>query len=256
MEKEKVLEVQNLYAAYDEMVVLSDVSFSANKGEVTVILGGSGSGKTTVLNHLLGLLPIEKGTVSLLGKNVATLREVEQVALYLQMGVFYQNGGLLNSLTVAENVALPLNQHTNLPQDLIDEIVFMKLGLVNLQHAFYLYPSQLSGGMMKRAALARAIVMDPPILFCDEPGAGLDPVSLEILDQLILNLKNKLGMSIIMVTHEVSSILRVANRIIFLDKGVVVFEGPLDEALHSTQPAVNEFFSVMKNENIRELLKG
>lgn len=172
------------------------------------------------------------------------------------MGVFYQNGGLLNSLTVAENVALPLNQHTNLPQDLIDEIVFMKLGLVNLQHAFYLYPSQLSGGMMKRAALARAIVMDPPILFCDEPGAGLDPVSLEILDQLILNLKNKLGMSIIMVTHEVSSILRVANRIIFLDKGVVVFEGPLDEALHSTQPAVNEFFSVMKNENIRELLKG
>ncbi len=256
MEKEKVLEVQNLYAAYDEMVVLSDVSFSANKGEVTVILGGSGSGKTTVLNHLLGLLPIEKGTVSLLGKNVATLREVEQVALYLQMGVFYQNGGLLNSLTVAENVALPLNQHTNLPQDLIDEIVFMKLGLVNLQHAFYLYPSQLSGGMMKRAALARAIVMDPPILFCDEPGAGLDPVSLEILDQLILNLKNKLGMSIIMVTHEVSSILRVANRIVFLDKGVVVFEGPLDEALHSTQPAVNEFFSVMKNDNIRQLLQG
>ncbi len=256
MEKEKVLEVQNLYAAYDEMVVLTDVSFSANKGEVTVILGGSGSGKTTVLNHLLGLLPIEKGTVSLLGKNVATLREVEQVDLYLQMGVFYQNGGLLNSLTVAENVALPLNQHTNLPQDLIDEIVFMKLGLVNLQHAFYLYPSQLSGGMMKRAALARAIVMDPPILFCDEPGAGLDPVSLEILDKLILNLKNKLGMSIIMVTHEVSSILRVANRIVFLDKGVVVFEGPLHEALHSTQPAVNEFFSVMKNENIRELLKG
>jgi len=256
MEKEKVLEVQNLYAAYDEMVVLTDVSFSANKGEVTVILGGSGSGKTTVLNHLLGLLPIAKGTVSLLGKNVATLREVEQVDLYLQMGVFYQNGGLLNSLTVAENVALPLNQHTNLPQDLIDEIVFMKLGLVNLQHAFYLYPSQLSGGMMKRAALARAIVMDPPILFCDEPGAGLDPVSLEILDKLILNLKNKLGMSIIMVTHEVSSILRVANRIVFLDKGVVVFEGPLHEALHSTQPAVNEFFSVMKNENIRELLKG
>ncbi len=256
MEKEKVLEVQRLHAAYDEMVVLSDVSFSANKGEVTVILGGSGSGKTTVLNHLLGLLPIRRGAVHVLGKNVATLREVEQVALYLQMGVFYQNGGLLNSLTVAENVALPLNQHTNLPQDLIDEIVFMKLGLVNLQHAFYLYPSQLSGGMMKRAALARAIVMDPPILFCDEPGAGLDPVSLEILDELILNLKNKLGMSIIMVTHEVSSILRVANRIVFLDKGVVVFEGPLNEALHSSQPAVNEFFSVMKNENIRELLKG
>ncbi len=255
MDKEKVIEVQGLVAAYDENVVLSDVSFSALKGEVTVILGGSGSGKTTVLNHLLGLLPIERGRVSVLGKDVAHLREVEQVALYLQMGVFYQSGGLINSLTVAENVALPLAQHTNLPKDLIDEIVFMKLGLVNLQHAFYLYPSQLSGGMVKRAALARAIVMDPPILFFDEPGAGLDPVSLEALDKLILNLKNKLGMSIIMVTHEVSSILRVANRIVFLDKGVVVFEGPLSDALHSEQPVVNEFFSVMKNENIRELLR-
>ncbi len=254
MNKEKVIEVKNLYAAYDENVVLSDVSFSANKGEVTVILGGSGSGKTTVLNHLLGLLPIERGSLFVLGKDIAHLREDEQVALYLQMGVFYQNGGLLASLTVAENVGLPLTQHTNLSPELIDEIVFMKLGLVNLQHAFYLYPSQLSGGMLKRAALARAIVMDPPVLFFDEPGAGLDPVSLEDLDSLILKLKNKLGVSIFMVTHEVSSIMRVANRIVFLDKGVVAFEGPLKEALHSAQPAVNEFFSVMKNENIRELL--
>ncbi len=255
MDRETIIEVKGLYAAYDETIVLSDVSFSAYKGEVTVILGGSGSGKTTVLNHLLGLLPIERGLVSVLGKDVARLREVEQVALYLEMGVFYQTGGLLNSLTVAENVALPLTQHTNLPKDLIEEIVFMKLGLVNLQHAFHLYPSQLSGGMVKRAALARAIVMDPPILFFDEPGAGLDPVSLEVLDRLILNLKNKLGISIIMVTHEVSSILRVANRIVFLDQGVVAFEGPLTDALHSEQPAVQEFFSVMKNENIREILR-
>ncbi len=254
MNKEKIIEVKNLYAAYDENVVLSDVSFSANKGEVTVILGGSGSGKTTVLNHLLGLLPIERGSLFVLGKDISRMREDEQVALYLQMGVFYQNGGLLNSLTVAENVGLPLAQHTNLTPELIDEIVFMKLGLVNLQHAFYLYPSQLSGGMLKRAALARAIVMDPPVLFFDEPGAGLDPVSLEALDRLILNLKNKLGVSIFMVTHEVSSILRVADRIVFLDNGVVAFEGPIREALHSTQPAVNEFFSVMKNENVRELL--
>lgn len=254
MKQEKIVEVQGLHAAYDEHVVLSDVSFSATKGEVTVILGGSGSGKTTVLNHLLGLLPIVRGSVKVLGKDLTRLREVEQIELYLEMGVFYQMGGLLNSLTVAENVALPLAQHTNLTDELINEIVMMKLGLVNLQHAYYLYPSQLSGGMLKRAALARAIVMDPPILFCDEPGAGLDPVSLESLDELILNLKNKLGMSILMVTHEVSSILRVANKIVFLDSGAVVFEGPLSDALHSDQPAVQEFFSVMKNENVRELL--
>ncbi len=255
MEKEKVIDVQGLFAAFDDTVVLSDVSFSAYKGEVTVILGGSGSGKTTLLKYLLGLYPIRRGSVSVLGKDVASLREVEQVMLYLQMGVFYQSGALLSSLTVAENVATPLAQHTDLPKELIDEIVYMKLGLVNLSHAFHLYPSQLSGGMLKRAALARAIVMDPPLLFCDEPGAGLDPVSLESLDKLILNLKDKLGMSIILVTHEVSSILRVANRIVFLDKGVVAFEGPLKTALHSDQPAVEEFFSVMKNENVRELLR-
>ncbi len=254
MQKEKVVEVKGLYAAFGQSVVLRDVSFSAYKGEVTVILGGSGSGKTTLFNHLLSLYPVSMGLVKVLGRNVSTLREVEQVELYHQMGVFYQSGALLNSLTVAENVALPLAQHSELPPGLIDEIVYMKLGLVNLSHAFHLYPSELSGGMLKRAALARAIVMDPPLLFCDEPGAGLDPVSLESLDNLIVNLKERLGMSIIIVTHEVSSILRIANRVVFLDNGVVAFEGPLKEALHSDHPAVEEFFSVMKSDNMRELL--
>lgn len=247
MEKEKVIEVNNLYASFDENVVLSDVSFSAYKGEVTVILGGSGSGKTTVLKHLLSLYPIAGGSINVLGKDLASLREVEQVDLYHQMGVLYQSGALLNSLTVAENVALPLAQHTRLPDQLISEIVQMKLGLVQLSHAYHLFPSQLSGGMLKRAALARAIVMDPPLLFCDEPGAGLDPVSLESLDRLILNLKSKLGMSIVMVTHEVASIMRVANRIVFLDKGKVAFEGPLDEALESEDPVVKAFFSVQRS---------
>ncbi len=254
MEKEKVVEVQGLHAAFGETVVLSDVSFTAYKGEICVILGGSGSGKTTVLKHLLSLYPVKRGLVKVLGKDVARLRELEQVELYLQMGVFYQSGGLINSLTVAENVALPLAQHTGLPGELINEIVLMNLSLVNLSHAFHLYPSQLSGGMLKRAALARAIVMNPPLLFCDEPGAGLDPVSLESLDQLILNLKEKLGMSIILVTHEVSSILRVADRIVFLDKGVVAFEGRLEDAIQSDQPAVKEFFSVLKNEYMKQLV--
>jgi phospholipid/cholesterol/gamma-HCH transport system ATP-binding protein len=255
LEKEKVIEVKNLRATFDDRLVLKDVSFSANKGEVTVILGGSGSGKTTVLKHILGLYDVTKGYVSVLGKDLSQLTEEEQVKLYLQMGVFYQDGALLNSLTVGENVALPLKQQTNLPDELIEDIVYMKLGLVNLDDAFHLYPSELSGGMLKRAALARAIVMDPPLLCCDEPGAGLDPISLESLDNLILNLKELLGISILLVTHEVSSILRVANRIIYLDQGRVVFEGTLKEALATKVQAVQDFFSVFRHENAREFGK-
>lgn len=245
MDVEKVIEVRSLGVAFDNEVILSDVNFTANKGEVTVILGGSGSGKTTVLKHLLGLYPVQRGFVSVLGRDVSHLKEDEQIRLYLKMGVFFQDGALLNSLTVAENVALPLEQHTNLSKPLIRDIVHMKLGLVNLEHAWHLYPSQLSGGMLKRAALARAIAMDPPILFCDEPGAGLDPVSLKSLDDLILNLKNQLGMSVIMVTHEVLSIMRVADKIVFLDKGTTVYEGDVQAAVDSEIPVIKNFFSVL-----------
>jgi len=238
----KIIEVNNLSAFFGEKEVLSNVSFEAREKDITVVLGGSGAGKSVLLKHMLGLYEAREGSVHILGQNMTELDEGEQKQLYLQMGVFYQNGGLLNSLTVGENIALPLEQHTNLNDELIARIVQTKLQLVNLPEAFHLYPSQLSGGMLKRAALARAIVMDPPLLFCDEPGAGLDPISLAALDELILNLRDQIGMSVVIITHEVSSILRIADRIVFVDTGRIIFQGRLGEALESDIAPVRRFF--------------
>ncbi len=243
MASDKIIEVNRLSVSFDGKTVLSDASFSAYNGNITVILGGSGSGKTTVFKHILGLYPVEPGKIFLLGNDIATLDENEQNKLYLKMGVFYQNGGLLSSLTVGENVALPLEQHTDLPDEIIKEIASQKLSLVNLNDTYHMYPSQLSGGMFKRAALARAIVMDPQMLLCDEPGSGLDPVSLASLDNLIIELKKQLQMSVVMVTHEVSSILRIADRIIFLADSKVIFEGPVSDALSSDKKPLINFFN-------------
>lgn len=242
MDKGTVIKVNNLTAIIDGKEILSDVSFYANSGEVTVILGSSGSGKTVLLKHLLGLYQSERNAVSVMGVNPSQLDEGAEKEFYTRLGVFYQNGALLNSLTVGENVALPLQQHTDLPFEMIERMVRLKLKLVNLEKSYNMLPSSLSGGMLKRAALARAIIMDPPILFCDEPGSGLDPVSLASLDNLILNLQKLLGMTVIMITHEVSSIFRVADRIVFIDDGSIIFQGTLDEALGSDYKSLKEFF--------------
>ena len=242
MTQKKIIEVRALSKFLGDREILTDISFEAYEKDITVILGGSGAGKSVLLKHLLGLYLGEVGSVHILDKNIADLEEEDLKHFYIQMGVFFQNGGLLNSLTVGENIALPLEQHTNLNDELIKRVVLTKLQLVNLTDAYYLYPSQLSGGMLKRAALARAIVMDPPLLFCDEPGAGLDPISLATLDELILNLRQQMGMSIVIITHEVSSILRIADRIIFIEKGEKIFQGRLIEALESNVEKVRQFF--------------
>ncbi|MGM0376212.1 MAG: ABC transporter ATP-binding protein [Bacteroidota bacterium] len=243
MSQEKIIQVNNLKISFDDREVLKDVSFSANRGDVTVILGGSGSGKSTILRHLLRLYPVAPETISIFGHDIAEIEEDDELDFYLKIGVFYQNGALLNSLSVAENVALPLEQHTSLPKKIIEDMVHTKLHLVNLEDAYYLYPSQLSGGMLKRAALARAIIMDPPLLFCDEPGAGLDPVSLAMLDKLILKLRHQLGMTVVMITHEVSSIKRIADKVLFIQDGIMAFEGTLDDAQKSDLKPLRNFFN-------------
>lgn len=238
-----IIEVKDLSATFGERKILHKVSFKAYEQEITVIIGGSGSGKTTILKHLLGLYPIQEGFISVMGKNLSEIDEEEQKMLYKSMGVFYQNGGLLNSLTIGENLGLPLEQHTNLDDNLIRRIVMMKLNQVHLDNVYDQYPSQLSGGMLKRAALARAMIMDPPLLFCDEPGAGLDPVSLASLDHLMINLKEQFGISMVIITHQVSSILRIADRIIFLDDGRVIFHDMLSAALESGNESIRNFFN-------------
>jgi len=241
MQKE-IIRVDNLAATFGKKRVLKDISFSAYQNEITVILGTSGCGKTTLMKHLVGLYPVQQGEVTILGERTDLMEEEEFSEFQLNMGVLFQNGALLNSLSVEDNISIALEQHTRLSEQMISDLVKVKLGLVGLAHAIDLSPEQLSGGMLKRAGLARAISMDPPLLFCDEPSAGLDPVTLAGLDELFVKLKQQIGISIILVTHEVSSIKRLADRIIYLDKGKVLFEGPLQEALSCGISQIVEFF--------------
>ncbi|MGD9899827.1 MAG: ABC transporter ATP-binding protein [Calditrichaceae bacterium] len=240
---EPIIKIENLSSGYNDRLILNDISLEAFQGEILVILGTSGCGKTTLLKHLIGLLQPREGSIEVLGKNIVNMDDEEFNQLLKKVGVLFQNGALLNSISVAENISIPLEQHTNLSPELIEQIVRLKLELVGLGHVFHYLPSELSGGMRKRAALARAIVLDPKLLFADEPGAGLDPVTAESLDRLLLSLKEQLGMTLVIVTHEIASIRRIADRILYLHEGRVLFLGKLEDALKSDIPEVKSFFS-------------
>lgn len=240
--KKPIIQVKDLVAKYGENTVLDGITVDVMPEEVTVILGGSGCGKTTLLKNMLRLHEPFSGSVKMFDEELTNLDEEKFDNLLQKVGMLFQNGALLNSISVYDNVAIPLEQHTNLPQEIIDRIIKVKLNLVSLSHAVYLSPSELSGGMKKRAALARAIALDPQILFCDEPSAGLDPLTSEELDSLILKLKQQLKMSIVIVTHELASIHRIADKIIFLDEGKMLFNGSLDEAKKSGIKKIETFF--------------
>lgn len=242
-ELEPIIHVKHLTARYGERIVLEDISLKMFPNEITVILGKSGCGKSTLLKNIIRLYQASSGSIAIFGQEITRMDEVEFSDILKKIGVLFQNGALLNSITVGENVAIPLEQHTNLPPALIRRIVRSKLNLVELDHAINLYPSELSGGMRKRAALARAIALDPVLLFGDEPGAGLDPVTASLLDRLLFKLRDHLNMTMVIVTHELASIERISDRVVFLDDGRVLFYGTFQEARSSTIPAVYNFFN-------------
>ena len=237
------IEVNNLVAHYGPRKILDDISFTAQQGEVMVIMGGSGSGKSTLLRHLLGLNRPTSGSIKLLGKDITQLSADAMFDLRKNMGVAFQGGALFNSMTVGENVELPLREHTALDDNTIRIMSRMKLEVVNLAGFEDLMPSELSGGMIKRAALARAIVMDPKLLFFDEPSAGLDPVVSAELDELILTLRDAMNMTIVVVTHELESAFKIADRITVLDQGRILMSDAVAAVRASDNPRIQSLLN-------------
>jgi phospholipid/cholesterol/gamma-HCH transport system ATP-binding protein len=236
-----VVSIRNLHVSYGEREILHGISFDVLAGETVVILGGSGSGKSTLLRTLVGLERPTRGDVILRGKNLCSMTEEEWRELRQHIGISFQSGALFGSMTVGENVALPLLEHTQLDPATIEIMVRLKLNEVGLNGYEDYMPAQLSGGMKKRAAVARAMAMDPEILFFDEPSAGLDPIIAAGIDQLLLKLKEAFGITIIVVTHELASAFLIADRMVLLDKGHIVAVGTTAELQASTHPRVRQF---------------
>jgi phospholipid/cholesterol/gamma-HCH transport system ATP-binding protein len=237
------IEVENVVAHYGSREVLHGVSMHVYRGEIMVIMGGSGSGKSTLLRHLLGLRRPTSGSIRLLGQDITRLSAREMFALRRNMGVSFQGGALFNSMTIRENVELPLREHTKLDRKTMQIISRIKLEVVNLGGFENLMPAELSGGMIKRAALARAIVMDPQLLFFDEPSAGLDPVVSAELDELILSLRDAMNMTIVVVTHELESAFKIADRITVLDQGHILKIGGTAEIRESDNERIQSLIN-------------
>jgi phospholipid/cholesterol/gamma-HCH transport system ATP-binding protein len=249
-----VISVVNLRVSYGEREILHGVSFDVQRGETMVILGGSGSGKSTLLRTLVGLEKPTKGEVWITGINTAQISEPEMDAIRKKIGMSFQGSALFGSMTVGENVALPLREHTDLEDSTIEVMVRIKLGQVGLSNFQDYMPSELSGGMKKRAAVARALAMDPEILFFDEPSAGLDPIIAAGLDELILNLKKAYAITMVVVTHELASAFLIADRMVLIDRGHIVALGTKEELQASTHSRVRQFLDRVPEPEVTEEL--
>jgi phospholipid/cholesterol/gamma-HCH transport system ATP-binding protein len=238
-----MIDVRRLHKRFGNKTVLEEVSFTVERGTVCVIMGGSGSGKSTILRHLIGAHKPDRGEIYLDGEDIAPLSERDLQRVRRKFGMLFQGGALLNSLTVGENVALPIRYHTDLPTETIEIMVKLKLELVGLRDAEHLKPAEISGGMQKRVSLARAIALDPKIVFYDEPSAGLDPIVSGVIDTLMRDLTQKLGITSVVVTHDMNSAFRIADKMIMLHRGRIVASGTPEEMRHSPDPLVQQFIT-------------
>ncbi len=241
MEKEIVISVKNLVKDFGTRRILNGVSMDIYQGETLVVMGGSGCGKSTLLRHLIGSIRPDSGEIWMFGKDIAKISDDEMHEVRKKYGMLFQSGALFDSMTVGDNIALPLREHTKLDANIVNIIVKMKLELVGLRGFENLMPSQLSGGMKKRVGLARAIVMDPTIVFYDEPTAGLDPVMTGVVDKLTIDLTKKLNITSVVVTHDMNSVFRIADRIVMLHQGNVLEIGTPEEIRHSKNPIIRQF---------------
>ncbi len=239
----EIININNVQKSFGTHCVLNGIHFDIHEGETLVIMGGSGCGKSTLLRALIGLMQPDEGEIKIFGRSMTHASEDERNNIRKSFGMLFQGAALFNSLTVGQNVALPLKEHTELDDEIIKIIVKVKLELVGLTGFQNLRPYEISGGMKKRVALARAIALDPKIVFYDEPGAGLDPITASVIDHLIMDLSKKLRMTSVVVTHEMKSAFRIADRIVMLQKGKVVAIGTPDEIKNSDHPYVNQFIN-------------
>jgi phospholipid/cholesterol/gamma-HCH transport system ATP-binding protein len=238
-----VIEVNHVAKKFGAAVIHEDVSLCINRGEIFAIAGGNGCGKTTLLREIIGLITPTSGTIRLFGLDSRRLVAGDGHPIHRRFGVRFQHGALFSSLTLAENVAVPLREHTTLSEALIRDVIAAKITMVGLApDSAHKYPNELSGGMRRRAALARAIVMDPELLFLDEPTAGLDPIIAAGFDELVLSLKSLMGLTVVMVTHDLDSLWRIANRVAVLGGGKVLGVGSMKELSQSDHPIVREYF--------------